>query len=114
MLLITAEVPPLVAMRVAPKTVKPEFEVVSLAASMIRTLPLCWFERRTRFLIPLVGMLVTPGGVGLPQPAIHNVDNAITVFSNKGLNDFTLIKTALMDMLEIITEGFFGPETVEF
>jgi len=52
--------------------------------------------------------------VGLPQPAIHNVDNAITVFSNKGLNDFTLIKTALMDMLEIITEGFFGPETVEF
>src|SRR5205085_1905814 len=95
LLLMTAEVPPLVAMRVAPKTVKPLLVSVSLVASTIRTLPDCWLESRTRFLMPLVIVTGVLGGAP-PQPTIMTAANAIPSARMEGLRGITLAKTGFI------------------
>src|SRR5258708_1952692 len=95
-LLMTAEMPPLLAMRVAPKTVKLLVLSTSLVASTIVTLPDCWLESRTRFLMPLVGVAVVLGALAPPQPAVITASSIIPNFKVQGLSGVTLAETGFI------------------
>src|SRR5258708_26743826 len=97
-LLMTAEMPPLLAMRVAPKTVKLLVVRTSLVASTIVTLPDCWLERSTRFLMPLVGVAVVPGALYEPQPAVIAASSIIPSFKVQDLSGVTLAEAGFIGL----------------